>query len=196
MLDLTGLDRLRRKLDKVEHLDATPFMATAMNIISEDNRRGVLAGTDKDGGYMLDVTYRPVGKAKRTNARQRNNVKGRTGAFGGFGPMAAGLHNNLTSAEYRRLAGKPLAPRGAFSRVVTNLRTAYEVAGRVWTAYGAWFDVVDAKGRPFLKYHFKGAGRLPVRDLAGLRPEGRKKARRAFVAWASDQIRWHLKNGG
>lgn len=197
MLDLTGLDRLRRKLDKIQHLDATPYMATAMRIIEEDNRKGILAGTDKDGGYMLATTYRPIGKGRRANARQRNNVKGRprSGIFGGFGPMAAGLHNNLTSAEYRKLNGPPLAPRRQFSRVITNLRTAYEQEGRVWTAYGAWFDVVDAKRRPFLKYHFKGSGRLPMRDLAGLRPEGRAKARRAFIAWAADQIRVHLRKG-
>ena len=84
-------------------------MLTFMRTIEEDNRRGVLAGIDKDGGYMPAVTYRPVGKAKRLNARQKNAAKGRRGVFSGFGPAAAGLHNNLTSSEYRRLDGPPLA---------------------------------------------------------------------------------------
>lgn len=192
-VDLSGLDRLTARVSKLGSLDATPLMATFMRVIEEDNRKGVLAGTDKDGGYMPAVTYRPVGKGKRANARQKNNVKGRvrSGVFGGLGPMASGLHNNLTTAEYRKLSGPPLAPRRQFSRVITNLRTAFEWSPdrTMWTAYGAWFEVVSVKGRPFLSAHFQGKGRLPLRNLAGVRPEGRTKARRAAVAWMRDQVR-------
>jgi hypothetical protein len=84
-----------------------------------------------------------------------------------------------------------LAPRGPFSRVITNYTCDWEVSpdGLVWTAYGVWIDVVDVKGRKFLSHLFNGGRHLPRRDIRGLRPEGRAKARREFIAWARDQIR-------
>lgn len=187
-VDTTGLERLTARLRKVtaDGFDARDLMAHFQQIIVDDNRKGVLAGTDKDGGYMLAVTYRPKGrdKVRKPTAWQKNNAKGRRGVFGGRGPMAAGLHNNLAWYEYLRLGGPPLAPRGAFSRVITNLRTHHvQVSPHAWEAYGFWQDVVDVKGRPFLHHAFKR------RDLRGVRPEGRAKARKAAVAWMSDRIR-------
>jgi hypothetical protein len=162
--------------------------------IPDDNRKGILAGLDKDGNPMRPVTYRPtVAKPQKPSPQQRNNasVRIKAGTFGGLGLHAAGLHNNLTSAEYRKLGGPPLAPRGQFSRVITNLTTDYEVSadGRIWTAFGVWLDVVSTKGVSFLPFHFNGSGRLPVRNLAGVRPDGMALARRQLIAWAADQIR-------
>lgn len=195
IVDLSGLDRLISRVRRLESPNAKPLMITWMDIIVADNRKGVLAGLDKDGVPMKPVTYRPKGPTVGVNARSasrfRNNAI-RKGHFGGFGPHAAGLHNNLTRGEYEQLTGPPLAPRGAFSRVITNLMTGFEIppiGSSAWTAYGAWFEVVSTKGVPFLRAHFNGVGRLPVRDLRGVRPEGREKARRAAIAWMSDQIR-------
>jgi hypothetical protein len=42
---------------------------------------------------------------------------------------------------------------------------------------------------PFLKYHFDGEGHNHQRDLRGLRPEGRKRAREAVRNWMMDQIK-------
>ncbi len=193
-VDLTGLDRLITHLRKVQSPQRELLQVTTAKIMEDDNRKGILAGTDKDGGYMLATTYRPKGKGRYADARQKNNAKGRRGAFSGFGPAAAGLHNNLTSAEYRKLNGPPLAPRRGFSRVITNYVTVPFVEGPLrFGVIGTWLNVVDAKGRPFLKHHFEGKGRLPKRDLRGVRPEGRAKLRKAFIAWASDQIRYHGK---
>lgn len=199
-VDLTGLERLRSRVSDIQNPDFRPLMATFMRIITEDNRKGILAGTDKDGKPMIPVTYRPVGKAQKLTASQRNtsNNRARKGAFSGYGPAAAGLHNNLSKAEYRKLGGPALAPRGAFSRTITNLRTAYERASsHVWDAYGMWFEVVGTSGVPFLSAHFEGKAvgrgrkvKLPVRDLRGVRPEGQAKAREAAIAWMSDQVRW------
>lgn len=195
VVDLSGLDRLITHLRKVQTPQPALLQATTIRIMEEDNRRGILAGTDKDGGYMLGVTYRPEGKGKAANTRQKNNVKGRAkaGAFSGYGPAAAGLHNNLTSAEYRKLGGPPLAPRRQSSRVITNYRLEPFTEGPTrFGVRGFWFEVVDAKGRKFLHYHFDGKGQKR-RDLRGIRPEGRARLRKAFIAWASDQIRYHGK---
>lgn len=200
--------KLAERFRKIADADPTvtipghqvPLMVTWENIIRDDNRRGVLAGTDKDGGYMIAVTYRPVqDKGKHINIRAKSAARLRLGQspsrmrgliFAGFGPQAAGLNNNLTSAEYRRLTGPPLAPRGQFSRVITNLLTDHARLGlNRWTAFGYWDQVVDKKGRPFLHYHFEGSGRLPQRDLRGVRPEGIEKARAAAVAWMRDMVR-------
>lgn len=191
IVDLRGLDRLISRVRALGTPDASPLMMTWQRLIIEDNRRGVLAGLDKDGNPMRPVTYRPVGKGAKPTKSQKNNAKGRRGVFGGIGPNPAGTNNNLRPDEYRRLSGPPLAPRGAFSRVITNLRTGYEhsAGSDLWTAYGFWDEVVSVNGRPFLSAHFRGAGRLPVRDLRGVRPEGREKARRAAIAWMSDQVR-------
>ena len=199
--DTTAIDRLRARLARVESslLNPQPLLVSMMKIIVEDNRRGVLAGTDKDGGYMLAVTYRPVGKAKGTTAARRNLANGRLrkSSFAGLGIHAAGLHNNLTREEYERLGGPPLAPRRASSRVITNLETGWQRSSdREWEAYGYWDEVVCTRGVPFLHAHFTGAstGRghrvhLPTRDLRGVRPEGRELARRATIAWMRDVLR-------
>jgi hypothetical protein len=196
-----ALDRLKARFQRLVNPDATPLMLAFELIIEDDNRKGVLAGTDKDGGYMLAVTYRPkVPKGLfilNPNAKDlghlRNFAKPRTMrdlVFGGFGPMAAGLNNNLNSDQYRRLDGPPLAPRKQYSRVITNLRTGHAREGiKRWRAFGYWDEVVDREGRPFLHYHFEGAGRLPMRDLRGVRPEGMEKARRAARAWIIDVVR-------
>lgn len=197
LVNLDGLDNLIGRVRRLEHMDATPLMKTWMDLIVADNRKGVLAGTDKDGNPMAPVTYRPkgptVGIKAKSAARFRNNQPAnRRGEFLGFGRHASGLHNNLTTQEYEQLTGPPLAPRGAFSRVITNLIPGFEeppAGSSVWTAYGAWVEVVSTKGVPFLQFHFNGGGFLPRRDLRGVRPEGREKARKAAIAWMADQIR-------
>ena len=198
-VDVSGLERLKKRFSKIANANATPLMVTWCKIIDEDNRKGVLAGLDKDGNPMRAVTYRPVTKKppKLTDA-QRNNVarKKRRGKYAGFGANPAGVNNNLTPAEYRLLDGPPLAPRRAFSRVITNLLTRFgQTAKGSWEAIGYWNEIVSRKGVKFLQYHFDGAplargkGRLPKRDLRGLRPEARDKARKSARAWMLDIIR-------
>jgi hypothetical protein len=211
-LDLSGLDIIIAKLASLKTLDATPLMRTWMNIISEDNRTGVLAGLDKDGVPMVPVRYRPKpppgmrvtdrlsGKA---NAYHRESLKQfrlgqgankRKGMFAGLGPAISGMHNNLSTAEYQLLSGPPLAPRDQFSRVITNLKTSFTgppYGEQEWQAIGAWDQVVNQKGLPFLFYHFNGIG-LPRRDLRGVRPNGIVKAMDALRNWARLAIREHF----
>ncbi len=191
-VDTVGLDRLKARFQRLVNPNATLLMVTWTRIIEDDNRKGVLAGLDKDGNPMRKVTYRPVTLRQKLTAAQRNKVPAskRRGVFAGLGKHPAGTNNNLTSSEYRKLDGPPLAPRKGFSRVITNLRTRFgQTASGIWEAVGYWDEVVSRKGVLFLKYHFDGEGRLPKRDLRGVRPDGRQKATKAARAWMIDQIR-------
>jgi hypothetical protein len=194
-VDTSALDRLQVRLRKIADPDATPLMATWMRIIDDDNRRGVLAGLNKDGNPMIPVTYRPLkAGAQPLTVEQRLGQAPRTkrGRYAAFGSAATAPNNNLTSSQYRRLGGPPLAPRGQFSRVITNLLTDYDDSQRArgqWEAWGYWDEVVSVKGVAFLKHHFDGDGHNPVRDLRGLRPAGFELARKAMRNWAEDMVR-------
>jgi hypothetical protein len=206
-LDLSGLGRLRARVRALGTPSDTAFSRLGIawaKIIDEDNSRGIMAGTDKDGHPMVPVKYRPAPTLtiKTPTKAQRNTANGRLrrGAFSGYGPAAAGLHNNLTSREYRRLAGPPLAPRGRSSRVITNLRLRFGLTGpTTFETVGYWDEVVSTKGVPFLKAHFDGASglgkkrniTLPRRDLRGVRPEGMRRAATALRAWGVDLLRGH-----
>lgn len=183
-----GFDALSRKLERLKNPDASPLMETWERIIVEDNRKGVLAGTDKDDKPMPPLQYRNGAGA---------STKGRKGAA--KGTVAVGAHNpgvngNLTTAEYKKLTGPRLAPRGVNSRVITNLHTG---SGRDpgnanrWFALGAWADVVSKKGVAFLPAHFAGDRRLrlPKYDLTGVRAWGQKQAREALRQWVEGLLK-------
>jgi hypothetical protein len=192
-IDLSGLDRLVERFRKIANPDPKPLMLALSIIVERDNREGVLAGIDCRGNPMTPVTYRPKPAALKLTAAQKNNPKkgSRRGEFHGIGQHPAGINNNLTSAEYRRLAGPPMAPRGPFSRVITNLRFLFgePVPGAQWELIGYWEEVVNTKSQRFLHYHFTGGVHLPQRDLAGVRPNGVLRARNAARAWMIDQVR-------
>jgi hypothetical protein len=181
------------KYRKLENPDVAPLMASWSQIMTDDNRRKVLAGEDRYGSHMIAVRYRPkgptVGIRAKSAARFRNNATGK-GRFGGFGPHAAGLHNNLRKSEYEQLTGPPLAPRGVFSRVITNFGTSVvQMSPTEWEVVGGWSEVVSTRGVAFLRAHFEGSGNLPVRDLRGVRPVGLVMVRKSLVDWLRDQIR-------
>ena len=192
-VDTTGLDRLRARLAKVANPDPTDLLLRITNVMDEDNRRGILKGEDGVGGYMVGVTYRPIGKkGVRLTVAQRLGQAPRTkrGKSSRIGSGLEHVNNNLTSAEYRLLDGPPLAPRKQFSRVITNYEVKpRQIGARKWEVVGAWINVLSRKGVPFLRYHFEGAGRLPIRDLRGIRAWGMERIRSATRAWMIDQVR-------
>ena len=96
---------------------------------------------------------------------------------------ASSANNNLSTRQYKRLSGPPLAPRREASRVISNLRTRHRVQGGALVVEGFWDDVVSAKGRPFLHAHFTGTNNLPRRDLRGVRPAGMRLARAIVREW-------------
>jgi hypothetical protein len=178
----SGLVKLGLVADALRHADATPLMIEWAKIIEQDNRKGLLAGQDKDGKPMVPVSYRPKGAPLKLKKHQKPKQ------------FAGGVANNLTPAEYRRLAGPPLVPRGMHSRLITNLFLAYKRepaagGGWIWRATGAWRDIVSAKGVPFMEAHFLGRNNLPVRDPRGVRPWGRNKALAALKAWAASLLK-------
>jgi hypothetical protein len=199
MADLrwSGYDRLIARLGAIAHPDANPLMLEFEKIITEDNRDGALRGVDRYDVPYIPVTYRPkVAPAPKPTRRQRNNAPAdRRGVFAGLGPHVAGTNNNLTSAEYRRLGGKPLDPRGPNSRIITNLGVGHDEAPSadgVWLAYGRWVDVVSTTGYAFLHDLFTGKGRfgsIPARDPRGVRKAGRAKALTAAKAWLVNVVK-------
>lgn len=187
-VDFTAIGRISDRLQKLKSPPVTQLLETWEKIIVEDNRRGVLAGTDKNGVPMIPVTYRPKlpSSVKWGLRRQQHHVATAT----------MPQHNNLTSSQYRQLAGPPLAPRGAYSRVITNLQTAhgYDQVSGVYFAEAAWFDVVSRNGTYFLPYHFNGGARLPIRDLRGVRDWGRNQLLVALRRWG-DGLMDHVAKG-
>ena len=185
--EFVGLGRLMGQLTALQNPNVRPLLSKWETIIEEDNRRGVLSGTDKDGKPMRAVTYRPIksDKQKWSKRKEAKHARGVTSAAA----------DNLTSGQYRRLTGPPLAPRGASSRVIKNLQTAqgYDSSAGVHFAEGAWPDVESKKGVPFLEAHFDGADtgrcKLPQRDLRGLRPWGRMQCLKALQEWGRDLLR-------
>jgi hypothetical protein len=184
-VNLGGFDRWEERLRRVLTADYYPLMEQWEVVMTRDNTRGILAGQDKDGNPVKPVTYRPKGQPAGLTRGQRNGRRknARFGAFAGFGPHAAGLNNNLTLAEYRKLDGPPLAPRRQFSRVITNFGTDATKTGPPWFVVGFWDDVVDVKGRPFLDRAFA------VRDMRGVRPQGKDEARKAAVRYVRKLVR-------
>ena len=162
-------------------------------MIVADNRRGVLAGVDKDDAPMIPCSYRDSGGGAFGPGVSKGPK--RDAAFGpshkAWGPYAAGFDVNLATTQYKRLTGPPLAPRYDESRVIKHLETGHgrNPSTNEWFAVGAWADVVSRKGDPFLPYHFEGAGNLPRRDLRGVRAEGRREARKLALQWFKSLIK-------
>lgn len=162
--------RLSAMLVSLDNPDFSELMRAAEVVIHDDHVHAVLEGRGGDGAPLKPTTYRGSTVAKPRRKRQSLAT-----VRGGIQPYQAGsdaMNGNLTTSEYRKLAGPPLAPRGVSSRVVRNFVTRSGLrSDGTWFAEGTVIDMEDRKGRPFLHFHFDGAGRLPKRDLRGLRAE-------------------------
>jgi hypothetical protein len=168
---------VQAKLLKLLDPDLTPVMLGLMGVIGTDNRDGLLAGTDKDGAKM------PTTVRERTPEGYDVFYKlpdGKTGHY--YQAGRSGDHPEDGD-------GPPLAPHGIESRAITNLKVEYHRDGPdQWVAQGAWKNVLSDKGVPFLPFHFRGEGRLPTRDLAGLRPDGRDAAVALVDSWVTAML--------
>lgn len=178
-------------LNALANFDAMPVMEEWRRIITEGNRRGVLSGVDGYGNPAPPLKYR-FGIGRKTRNRKRPDYGQTTHDETGHGPYASGLHDNLTTAQYRELSGPRLAPRGELSRVIKNLMTRidYDPATHTWEVIGAWAEVVSIEDFPFLPVHFEGlkAGRgagftMPRYDLRPVRPDDLAFCRNALLGF-------------
>jgi hypothetical protein len=200
-IDLSGLDRLTARFRLLVNPNAAPLLDRWKLVMAEDNRKGILAGQDKDGNPLRPVTYRPkydaIGPLKKGKKSRELTVEERLGQskrtkqgrYAAFGSTANAEWNNLKTSQYRTLDGPPLAPRRQFSRVITNyVVRSGQTSPTMWESVGYWLDVLSTKGKTFLHYHFNGEGQA-VRDLRGVRPDGIAKCRKSARAWMIDLIR-------
>lgn len=155
----TGLDRIDARLRMLINPDFTPLMLEWEEILTEDNRQGLLAGLD---GYG-----RPLAPLAAVTMKRRKSVTGTAD------PNAP-----------------PLIPAWEHSRAIANFVTAHgNESTQKWWALGAWENVLSKSGVQFLPFHFRGEGRLPVRDLAHVRPKAVKAARAALKTFALQLLR-------
>jgi hypothetical protein len=190
------------------------LMVSWANTLVQDNRKGVLAGRDKDDQPVVATSYRTsftqAGYDRPTYVKFVPNPFGgpdwKTNVSGmpreGFKPGPSG---NLTTKQYRQQSGPPLAPRGMASRIISNyLISPLEFGNGQFGVEGRWTSVESKNGTPFLPFHFNstlvsstqhslfgivGIGRgknLPRRNMAGLRAWGKKRAREDLRKWIEE----------
>ena len=183
---------------------ARPLMQSIERRMEEGNRKGILAGLDKDGNPAPALTYRPKNARPMTveeRLGQRKNLRrgkyAGTGSYKTFGVLD---NNNLTTKAYRQLDGPRLAPRYQYSRSITNFATSSaRLSNGAWLAVGAWVDVTSKTGYHFLPVHFDGKklgpnGPSRRYDLRGIRPADMQKIHEDVNNWAKLTIRERWTN--
>lgn len=177
-----GFAEVQAKLESIANFDPSPVLPALEQVLYQDNREGVLAGTDGDGKPMPETVRQktPVGFWA-----YRRLPNGKTIKYW----QAGSVPSPEAPAGVSEGDGPPLAPRGVDSRVITDFETFYGADGpNRWRVVGHWDNVVSKDGVPFLPFHFEGRGRLPTRDLAGLRPDGMARALAVIDAWAAAKL--------
>lgn len=106
---------------------------------------------------------------KIAQAVEDGNRRDRLAGVDRFGRRLTSLRSPR-KGEYRGKTGPPLAPSGASSRVVTNFRADARRRGGQWRIIAGWVGILSDRGVPFLGFHLVGAGRNPIRDIAGISP--------------------------
>jgi hypothetical protein len=152
---LTFPDAFTLRIDRLRRAggDIGPVLPELEKLAWQDNEAGLLAGTDRDGRPLAPLAARTI--------RYRRSATGRAD------PHAP-----------------PLIPARRRSRAIANYRvTSFRKSTGTWLILGAWANVLSTKGVPFLGFHADGTRHLPVRDIFGVRPEGRRQIGAALKAW-------------
>lgn len=165
-----GFPELQAKLDRLSDPDPTAVLEALRDVLRADNHDGVLAGLDCDG-VPMPLTWRQ----QHAESQWASKV------------MPDGTRRSFKMVGFEEGGDGPaLAPHGEASHTIASLRTFFfqDGPGR-WVVVGDWEDVVSKDGVGYLPFHFRGEGHLPVRDLAGLRPEGWARAGELVDLWAT-----------
>ena len=106
-----------------------------------------------------------------------------------FGRTMKRTKRERSTALSRRLGdGPPLIPRGTSSRAIRLAKTdSGRIGPHAWHALIYWEGFTSDDGKEILPMHAKGGGRLPVRDVIGIRPATRRILGQAVQAYA---YRW------
>jgi len=211
------LDQLEASLDRLARMDQymMDLSSRLQLVLLEDNRVGVLNGTDSYSSKMAPTTYRYSGSgvnplSKNGMLQQKKTASGRSffapseiprdhhsyvaqvnlGAqtmpmmYGGA--MAVGSYKsnfyepspkNSDYDLYRGLDGPPTAPNWEQSRVIANY-VSYDAgsSGSCVSVTSQWEGVTNERGEAFLTNLFYGQGRIPPRNLMGIRYWGQHNA--------------------
>lgn len=144
--------------------DPSEIIERLERIAWEDNRDGLLAGTDKDG--------RPLARLAKSTIEHRRSAVG--AASPNNPPLIPAGKQSRAIANYR--VGTDIMARGS------------------WRIVGVWENVLSKQGVPFMGYHFTGTRnrdgsvRMPKRDINGLRPEGMRKMSAALKEWLRGRL--------
>lgn len=216
-VDTSRFEHIIRYFKRLENLDPRPMLEDWREIIVEDNRAGLLAGENRFGQIVTPpLKYRNGGGTWTPHRTGRFGLGRREGTIGGRmgrgsvptryvvkggvyrpthrGNQVGGLpNNNLRTSQYKKLTGPYGIPRGIYSRLITNFVVQIpQVVGERWTwvVNAGWLDIVDAKGRPFLRFLFRPDGR----DMAGVRPHGVDRCRSRMIAYFREWIRYDVES--
>jgi|688.fasta_scaffold38864_3 hypothetical protein len=210
-------DQLEASLDRLARMDqyAMDLSSRLQLVLLEDNRVGVLNGTDGYSSKLAPTKYRysgsgvnPLGKNGITQRKQaasgrsffffseiprdhhsyaaQVNLGAQTMPMMYGGAMAVGSYKsnfyepspkNSDYDLYRGMDGPPTAPNWEQSRVIANY-VSHDVGSRGPSVQvsSQWEGVTNERGEAFLTNLFYGQGRIPPRDLTGLRYWGRHNA--------------------
>lgn len=118
---------------------------------------------------------------------QEDNRQGLLASTDKYGRPLKELATSTLLRRHFTLSTKPLIPHGAASRAIANYKTTPHQQGEgVWMIIGSWPGVVSKTGVAFMGFHIEGLGHNPVRDIAGVRPEGVQKISQAYRVWLHD----------
>lgn len=209
----SDLDQLEASFERLARMDQyiMDLSSRLQLVLLEDNRVGVLNGTDGWSTKLAPTKYRysgsgvnPLGKngnrARKTTASGRSffffseiprdhhsyaaqvNLGAQTMPIMYGGAMAVGQYKsnfydpsskNSDYDLYRGMDGPPTAPNWEQSRVITNY-VSHDVgtSGAMVQVGSQWEGVTNERGEAFLPKLFFGQGRIPARDLTGIRSWG------------------------
>lgn len=176
-VNVDGFTEVQAKLDALVDPDVGQILLGLQQVIFLQNRDGLLEGTDRDGAPMVATVREQTPEGHWVSYHLPD------------GRLAKYYQAGRSGDRYEDGDGRPLNPHGLASRAITNLQTFAEERGpNEWAAVGEWIGVESRNGVEFLPFHFEGAGRLPVRNLAGVRPDGWERAVALVDSWAAALI--------